>query len=110
MKKIVSVFLASALAVSACAGLAGCSGDNKNYPVSVADITIETEPKDIVVLSDETADIISYLGYAPGSSSSIRLKYARCFQPRCPAITQFVFCPPTGSEVPPSTAAPKSIC
>lgn len=64
MKKIVSVFLASALAVSACAGLAGCSGDNKNYPVSVADITIETEPKDIVVLSDETADIISYLGYA----------------------------------------------
>ena len=41
MKKIVSVFLASALAVSACAGLAGCSGDNKNYPVSVADITIE---------------------------------------------------------------------
>lgn len=55
MKKIVSVFLASALAVSACAGLAGCSGDNKNYPVSVADITIETEPKDIVVLSDETA-------------------------------------------------------
>lgn len=64
MKKIVSVFLASALAVSACVGLAGCSGDNKNYPVSVADITIETEPKDIVVLSDETADIISYLGYA----------------------------------------------
>lgn len=63
MKKIVSVFLASALAVSACAGLAGCSGDN-NYPVSVADVTIETEPKDIVVLSDETADIISYLGYA----------------------------------------------
>ena len=47
---------------------------------------------------------------SPGSSSSIRLKYARCFQPRCPAITQFVFCPPTGSEVPPSTAAPKSIC
>ena len=63
MKKIVSVFLASALAASACAGLAGCSGDN-NYPVSVADVTIETEPKDIVVLSDETADIISYLGYA----------------------------------------------
>lgn len=63
MKKIVSVFLASALAASTCAGLAGCSGDN-NYPVSVADVTIETEPKDIVVLSDETADIISYLGYA----------------------------------------------
>lgn len=63
MKKIVSVFLTSALAASACAGLAGCSGDN-NYPVSVADVTIETEPKDIVVLSDETADIISYLGYA----------------------------------------------
>lgn len=64
MKKIVSVFLASALAVSACAALAGCEGDNKNYPVTVADITIETEPKDIVVLSDETADIISYLGYS----------------------------------------------
>lgn len=63
-EKIVSVFLATALAASACATLAGCDGDNKNYPVSVADITIETEPKDIVVLSDETADIISYLGYA----------------------------------------------
>ena len=63
MKKFVSAFLASVVALSACAGLAGCGGDN-NYPVSVADITIETEPKDIVVLSDETADIISYLGYA----------------------------------------------
>lgn len=64
MKKLVSVILASSLALSACVGLAGCSGDkDNNYPVSVADITIETEPKDIVVLSDETADIISYLGY-----------------------------------------------
>lgn len=64
MKKIVSVILASALALSACAGLAGCSGEkDNNYPVSVADITIETEPVDIVVLSDETADIISYMGY-----------------------------------------------
>ena len=70
MKKIVSVFLAMALAASACATLAGCDGDNKNYPVSVADITIETEPKDIVVLSDETADIISYLGYAKGDGNS----------------------------------------
>lgn len=64
MKKIVSVILASSLALSACVGLAGCSDDKEsNYPVSVADITIETEPMDIVVLSDETADIISYLGY-----------------------------------------------
>lgn len=63
MKKIVSISLASVLAVSACAGLAGCSGDN-NYPVSVADVTIKTEPKNIVVLSDKTADIIDCIGYS----------------------------------------------
>ena len=34
MKKIVSISLASVLAVSACAGLAGCSGDN-NYPYAI---------------------------------------------------------------------------
>ena len=62
MKKNISLFVVSAIAVSACAGLAGCSGDN-NYPVSVADVTIESKPENIVVLSDKTADIISYMSY-----------------------------------------------
>lgn len=62
MKKLVSVLLVSALMLSMCVFFSGC-GNGKNYPVKVANITIEKKPDKITVLSAETADIISYMGY-----------------------------------------------
>ena len=61
MKKLVSLLLAAVLCCTAAVTLAGC-GD-KNYPVSIANITIEKEPANIVVLDPSSADIISYMNY-----------------------------------------------
>lgn len=65
MKRTLSILLAVCLLLS-CVGLfAGCSakGDNQNYPVTVREVTIEQEPKAVVVLNDYLADIVSYIGY-----------------------------------------------
>lgn len=59
--KIISAVFSVVLAFSAVAAFAGCSGNE--YPVEVANIKIESEPKNIVVLDDSAADIISYIGY-----------------------------------------------
>lgn len=61
MKKVISVILAAAMALSAAFALSGCG--SSNFPVEVANIKIETEPVSIAVLDDCTADIISYIGY-----------------------------------------------
>ena len=61
MKKLVSLLLAAALCCAAAVSLAGC-GD-KNFPVTVANITIDKEPANIVVLDPSSADIISYMNY-----------------------------------------------
>lgn len=60
-KRIVSIALAFVLALSVAVTFTGCG--NGDYPVEVANITIESEPKNIVVLDASTADIISYTGY-----------------------------------------------
>lgn len=60
-KRIVSIALALVLALSVAVTFTGCGNDD--YPVEVANITIESEPKNIVVLDASTADIISYAGY-----------------------------------------------
>lgn len=61
MKKIVSVLMAAILCCSVACLFAGC-GDG-NYPVTVANITIQKEPSKIVVLDPSAADIISYMSY-----------------------------------------------
>lgn len=61
MKKIISFLLAAVICCATAISLAGC-GDG-NYPVSVANITIDKEPKSIVVLDPSAADIISYMSY-----------------------------------------------
>ena len=61
MKKLVSLILAAVLCFAAALPLAGC-GD-ENFPVSVANITIDKEPMNIVVLDPSSADIISYMNY-----------------------------------------------
>ena len=56
--------------------LSGC-GD-KNYPVKIANLTIDKEPKSIVVLDPNSADIISYMGYdvkIVGRSREVDQKY-----------------------------------
>ena len=61
MKKIVSILLAAATAVSASAVLAGCS--DENYPVKIANYTIDKEPENVVALDAATADIVAYMDY-----------------------------------------------
>jgi iron complex transport system substrate-binding protein len=64
MKRAVSLLIVCALLLSCAAIFAGCGGEkNKDYPVTVGDITLEKEPQSIVVLNDGVADVISYIGY-----------------------------------------------
>lgn len=59
--KIISISLAFALAFSVFLTFAGCSDDD--YPVEVANLVIDEEPENIVILDPLAADIISYIGY-----------------------------------------------
>lgn len=61
IKKTVSVILAAVLICLSFAVLGGCS--DGDYPVSVANITIDKQPTKIAVLDPGVADIISYIGY-----------------------------------------------
>lgn len=61
-KKILSFALVCVMILSAIS-FTGCSQSDGNYPVTVGNVKFETEPKNIVVLSDNLADIISNIGY-----------------------------------------------
>lgn len=61
-KKTAALALSGIIAVTAF-GFSGCSRGNKDYPVTVGNITFEEQPENIVVLSDNLADIISCIGY-----------------------------------------------
>ena len=76
MKKIVSLVLAALMVCTAAFVLTAC-GDG-NYPVTVANITIEKEPTGIVVLDPSAADIISYMSYdgkIVGRSTEVNQSY-----------------------------------
>lgn len=60
MKKILSFLLAAAVTLTTAAALSGCA--SAEYPVEVANITIQNEPENIVVLDANSADIIAYMG------------------------------------------------
>lgn len=61
-KRTISLLLSLCLALTAlCA--AGCQKSNSDYPVTVGNLTFDSEPKNVVVLSDCVADIIEYMGY-----------------------------------------------
>ncbi len=60
MKKILSFLLAAAVTLTTAAALSGCA--SAEYPVEVANITIQSEPENIVVLDANSADIIAYMG------------------------------------------------
>lgn len=63
MKKALSILLAL-LVLSTCAVMfTACSTSSRDYPVTIGDVTVKSEPKNIVVLNDNLADIISYIGY-----------------------------------------------
>lgn len=59
--KIISIALAVVTMLSAVTLFSGCS--DGEYPVKVANITIESQPKNIVVLDAPTADILIATGY-----------------------------------------------
>lgn len=61
MKKVITLLLAGAIMLSAAVLFGGC--DSKEYPVTIANYTIDAQPENVVVLDAATADIISYMGY-----------------------------------------------
>lgn len=64
MKRFLSVILILVLLLSCAALCTGCGEEEEQeYPVTVNGVTIESEPKQIVVLDDNAADIIAYIGY-----------------------------------------------
>lgn len=76
MKKLITGILCAVLVLGTALSLSGC-GD-KNYPVKIANLTIDKEPKSIVVLDPNSADIISYMGYdvkIVGRSREVDQKY-----------------------------------
>lgn len=62
-KRKTIAFVLSCMIVLTAFSIAGCGQENSNYPVTVGNITFDTEPENIVVLSDDIADIISCIGY-----------------------------------------------
>ena len=64
MKRILSIVTAACMLIVCMALPAGCSVESTGeYPVTFGDVTIDREPQNIVVLNDDIADIISYIGY-----------------------------------------------
>lgn len=60
MKKFFAVLLAAAVLC----GFSACSnGNNKEYPVKIANVTINEKPTSVVCLSDSVADIMIACGY-----------------------------------------------
>ncbi len=63
-KKVISILLCILMIAVTTFSLCSCKGENSDeYPVTVAGVTIDKEPLNIVVLSDCMADIVSYMGY-----------------------------------------------
>ena len=76
MKKLIAGILCAVLVLGTALSLSGC-GD-KNYSVKIANLTIDKEPKSIVVLDPNSAEIISYMGYdvkIVGRSREVDQKY-----------------------------------
>lgn len=63
-KKILSAVLCILIFAAFTLGLAGCSADSDNFPVTVGHTEIKEKPENLVVLSDNIADIILRLGYS----------------------------------------------
>lgn len=64
MKRIISSVLALCILLTCAAIFVGCNKESGGeWPVTVREVTISKEPKNIVVLNDGLADIISYIGY-----------------------------------------------
>ena len=63
MKRIISVVLAAVMLCSCALMLTGCGRDGKNFPVTVAGVTIESRPKSVVCLSPRYTEILANIGY-----------------------------------------------
>lgn len=63
-KKIISIILCVLLVMTTCLGLCSCKNKkSEEFPVTVGGVTLESEPKNIIVLSPELIDIISCIRY-----------------------------------------------
>jgi len=61
-KRVLSAFMAVSMIFSLAFPLASC-GALKEYPVTISEITLEQEPKNIVILDKNLTDIVSCIGY-----------------------------------------------
>ncbi len=64
LKKILCVLLCVLTVAVTGLSLAGCNQSGGNYPVTIGHTKISEKPEKVVVLSDNLADIIFYLGYS----------------------------------------------
>ena len=62
IKKVLSILLAGVLLFGTAALFGSCGGESE-FPVTIGSITIEKEPRNIVILDKNLADIISAVGY-----------------------------------------------
>ena len=64
MKRFISLTLILIMLAGCAALFAACSEEkDKDYPVTIGDVTLDKEPEAIVILNDCLADIVSYIGY-----------------------------------------------
>ncbi len=89
MKKIIAA-LCAVLVIFSCAGCSGASGE---YPVTLANCTLDEKPDSIVCLSDSIADILIACGY----SDRITARSDECTQPEIAGV------PTVGSKADPLT-------
>lgn len=57
-----SIILTGTMILASAVAFSGCG--NNNYPVNAGNLTIDSEPENVVVLDDAAADIIDYIGYS----------------------------------------------
>lgn len=62
IRKVLSILLAGVILLSTAAALTSC-GEDPEFPVKIGNITINKEPKNIVILDKNLSDIISAIGY-----------------------------------------------
>lgn len=63
-KRLLAVILALVCVLSMTLCLSGCAGKDSNFPVTVGHTTLKNKPEKVVVLSDNLADMIYYMGYS----------------------------------------------
>ncbi|MBQ9742300.1 MAG: peptidoglycan-binding protein [Ruminococcus sp.] len=63
-KKSLALVLVLIMSIGIAVSFSGCKGSDGNYPVTVGHTKIKEKPEKVAVLSDNLADIITYMGFS----------------------------------------------